>query len=81
MLAQRAVLQEFTLRSDRVKMGFSLRLKAKVSWTRRTIKPSTSANGIDAVLTYKNKKLNGLLVPADVRLSYQIAAQAGRYTS
>lgn len=38
---------------------------------------STRENGIDAALTYKGKKLDGLLVPPDVGQSYQIAAQAG----
>lgn len=33
--------------------------------------------GIDDALTYRGKKLNGLLVPPDVGQAYQIAAQAG----
>ncbi|KAK4455373.1 amidase [Podospora aff. communis PSN243] len=33
--------------------------------------------GIDDALTYKGKKLDGLLAPPDVGQSYQIAAQAG----
>ena len=42
---------------------------------------STREGGIDAALTYQNKKLDGLLVPPDVGPSYQIAAQAGKHTS
>ncbi|KAK1761537.1 amidase signature enzyme [Echria macrotheca] len=38
---------------------------------------STSRRGIDDALTYKGKKLAGLLVPPDVGQTYQIAAQAG----
>lgn len=41
---------------------------------------STRERGIDAALTYKNKKLDGLLVPPDVGPSYQITAQAGKHT-
>lgn len=39
---------------------------------------SSREGGIDAALTYKGKKLDGLLVPPDVGQSYQIAAQAGK---
>jgi amidase len=38
---------------------------------------SLGPKGIDAALTYKGKKLDGLLVPPDVGQTYQIAAQAG----
>lgn len=38
---------------------------------------SSTRNGIDDALTYKGKKLNGLLVPPDVAQSLQISAQAG----
>ncbi|KAK3684077.1 amidase [Podospora appendiculata] len=38
---------------------------------------SKTRNGINDALTYKGKKLSGLLVPPDVGQSYQIAAQAG----
>ncbi|KND86303.1 putative amidase [Tolypocladium ophioglossoides CBS 100239] len=38
---------------------------------------SSTRNGIDDALSYKGKKLNGLLVPVDPGQSYQIAAQAG----
>lgn len=39
----------------------------------------STQGGIDAALTYQNKKLDGLLVPPDVGQTYQIAAQAGEY--
>lgn len=38
---------------------------------------SKSRKGIDGALTYKGTKLNGLLVPPAVGLSYQQSAQAG----
>ncbi|KAK3321338.1 amidase [Cercophora scortea] len=38
---------------------------------------SSTRNGINDALTYRGKKLSGLLVPPDVGQSYQIAAQAG----
>lgn len=38
---------------------------------------STRERGIDAALKFRGKQLSGLLVPADVGQTYQIAAQAG----
>lgn len=38
---------------------------------------TTREEGIDAALTWKGKKLDGLLVPSSVTQTYQIAAQAG----
>lgn len=38
---------------------------------------TTREEGIDAALTWKGKKLDGLLVPSSVDQTYQIAAQAG----
>ncbi|KAK3491100.1 amidase signature enzyme [Neurospora hispaniola] len=38
---------------------------------------SSTRNGIDDALTYKGKKISGLLVPPDVAQAPQIAAQAG----
>ena len=39
---------------------------------------STREGGIDAALSYKGRRLDGLLVPPDVGQTYQIAAQAGK---
>lgn len=38
---------------------------------------TTREEGIDAALTWKGNKLDGLLVPSSVAQTYQIAAQAG----
>ena len=42
---------------------------------------SSREGGIDAALSHKGKKLDGLLVPPDAGPSYQVAAQAGQSTN
>ncbi|KAK0668780.1 putative amidase [Cercophora samala] len=46
-------------------------------WQALAFTQTKTRKGIDDALTYKGKKLNGLLVPPAVGQSYQISAQAG----
>ena len=52
-------------------------VKDKTYWQALHFCQGKTQMGIDAALTYKGEKLGGLLVPADVAQTYQIAAQAG----
>lgn len=52
-------------------------IKDKTYWEALEFCQSSTRNGINDALTYKGKKLDGLLVPPDVAQSIQIPAQAG----
>ncbi|KAK0702516.1 amidase signature domain-containing protein [Apiosordaria backusii] len=62
--------------------GFLASLKTKgiqdeTYWQALEFTQTRTRKGIDDALTYKGKKLDGLLVPPAVGQSYQISAQAG----
>ncbi|KAK2594212.1 hypothetical protein QQS21_008101 [Conoideocrella luteorostrata] len=52
-------------------------IRDETYWQALNFCQSSSRNGINDALKYKNKTLSGLLVPPDVGQSYQISAQAG----